>query len=180
MKGLGFFLAVVFILLATSVEAKNLWSGVYSGKVVEVQDGDTVIISPKPGEPLYQCRLYGIDTPEIRKKKRAGQPYSKEATEEMERLALGKKVRVFMTGRQTYGREVCLIRLEENDLNINLEMVKRGYAWAYRQYLQRAYASEYIYAESQAREKKLGIWQDRNPEPPWEFRKRIKKHKIIR
>ena len=58
--------------------------------------------------------------------------------------------------------------------NINLEMVKEGWAWAYRQYLARPYASEYIDAERQARTKRLGLWQQANPQPPREFRRRVR------
>ena len=58
-----------------------------------------------------------------------------------------------------------------NSRNINLEMVQEGLAWAYREYLQRPYASEYLDAEKEARAKRLGLWQQFNPQPPWEFRK---------
>lgn len=64
-----------------------------------------------------------------------------------------------------------------NKENINQEMVAEGYAWAYRQYLDRPHASEYIKAEEKARLKRLGIWQQYNPQPPWEFRKSLKKYK---
>jgi micrococcal nuclease len=79
-------------------------------------------------------------------------------------------VRVKLTRDRTYGREVCLIEYE--GLDVNLEMVRRGYAWAYREYLKSPYASEYIGAEKQARAKRLGLWQAPNPEPPWEFRRK--------
>jgi endonuclease YncB( thermonuclease family) len=52
------------------------------------------------------------------------------------------------------------------DRNINLEMVKEGYAWAYKEYLARPYASEFIGAENDARSKQLGLWQQTNPMPP--------------
>ncbi|MEJ2067488.1 MAG: thermonuclease family protein [Deltaproteobacteria bacterium] len=98
-----------------------------------------------------------------------GQPQGIEATKELKALILGELVQVYLTGDKTYGREVCIIY--DQGMNINLEMVKRGYAWAYRRYLKTPYASEFIDAERQAREKKLGIWQDANPMPPWEFRR---------
>ena len=64
-----------------------------------------------------------------------------------------------------------------NNRNINREMVSEGWAWAYRQYLDRPHASEYIEAEEKARGKRLGLWAQTNPQPPWEFRKLQKKGK---
>lgn len=74
-----------------------------------------------------------------------------------------------------YGRGICRIKKDGQD--INLEMVKSGYAWAYVQYLKRPHASEYIDAEREARSKKLGLWNDVNPTPPWEFRKLQRKRR---
>jgi endonuclease YncB( thermonuclease family) len=59
-----------------------------------------------------------------------------------------------------------------NGKNINLEQVKAGFAWAYAQFLDRPYASEFYNAEKEARKKKLGLWKESNPMPPWEWRKR--------
>lgn len=44
----------------------------------------------------------------------------------------------------------------------------------YRQYLDRAHASEYITAEEQARKAGKGLWKQNNPQPPWEFRRLLK------
>jgi micrococcal nuclease len=52
--------------------------------------------------------------------------------------------------------------------------VQEGFAWAYREYLHGPCASEYIDAENDARSKHLGLWNQMNPQPPWEFRKRLK------
>ena len=49
--------------------------------------------------------------------------------------------------------------------------MREGWAWAYKEYLRGPYVSEFISAEREAREKKLGLWQQSNPKPPWEFRK---------
>ena len=88
---------------------------------------------------------------------------------ELKELILGQTVEVTLTGKKTYRPKDCIIRNDGTD--VNLEMVKRGYAWAYRHYLRGLYASEYLDAESEARAKKLGLWQDDNPTPPWEFRR---------
>ena len=47
---------------------------------------------------------------------------------------------VTLTGDKTYNREVC--RIYKDGIDVNLEMVKRGYELAYRHYLHRAFASE--------------------------------------
>jgi endonuclease YncB( thermonuclease family) len=52
-----------------------------------------------------------------------------------------------------------------------------GSVWSNRQYLDTPYASEFIGLEEQARDKKLGLWQQNNPQPPWEFRKSLRKGK---
>lgn len=143
-----------------------------SGKTIQVKDGDTVVIAPVEGGQFFTCRLYGIDTPEIQHGKKPGQPYGDEAAKELKRLILGQTVEVTTTGAKTYNREVCIIK--KDGQNINLEMVNLGYAWAYKQYLERPYASEYIEAENEARNKKLGLWKQANPQPPWEFRKSLR------
>ena len=71
-----------------------------------------------------------------------------------------------------YKRLVSVVWL--GNRNINQEMVAEGYAWAYRKHLNRAYGSEFIKLEEQARARKLGLWQQSNPEPPWEFRKKLR------
>ena len=131
---------------------------------MQVKDGDTIVVSPVDGGEFFICRLYGIDAPEAIK-----QPYGEESTKELKKLILGQEVAIEIRDRDKYGREVCVISKESMD--INLEMVKKGAAWAYRKYLKSPYASEYIDAESKARDKGLGLWQQNNPQPPWEFRK---------
>ncbi|GAB4389909.1 MAG: hypothetical protein Kow0025_18360 [Thermodesulfovibrionales bacterium] len=137
-----------------------------SGRVVRVVDGDTVSVKALDGE--MTCRLYGIDAPEIARGNRPGQPYGKEAARALSDMLLGKNVEITMTGERTYGREVCRLKVGATD--INLEMVRKGLAWAYREYLDTPYASAYIEAESEARAHRRGLWKDPNPIPPWEFR----------
>jgi micrococcal nuclease len=161
------FLLITFLLTLTSIPVSAKTT--LQDKVMKVSDGDTIIVSPIEGGQFFKCRLYGIDAPETAKGRKPGQPYGEEAAKELKHLILGQTVEITLTGAKTYKREVCMVRKEGMD--INLEMVKRGYAWAYVRYLKRPYASEYIEAENEARTKRLGLWQDANPQPPWEFRK---------
>ena len=66
-------------------------------------------------------------------------------------------------------RAVCIVTV--NSRNVNLEMMRAGYAWAYVKYLDRPHASEYIGIEEEARKARKGLWKESNPTPPWEFRK---------
>jgi len=162
-----FFLTIVLILFSSLAFAKGQ---TLQATVMQVKDGDTVMVIPAGGGQGFVCRLYGIDAPETAKKGKSGQPYGEQATKELKKLVLGKTITVKTTGQKTYKREVCM--LETDGTDINLEMVKRGYAWAYVQYLKRPHASIYIDAEREARAKRLGLWNDINPTPPWEWRKR--------
>jgi micrococcal nuclease len=58
--------------------------------------------------------------------------------------------------------------------NINLEMVKEGYAEAYLEYLKEPYRAQFIRAEKEARSTRRGIWSLSGYERPSDFRKRLK------
>jgi endonuclease YncB( thermonuclease family) len=140
------------------------------GEAIRITDGDTVVLALERDNEKMTCRLYGIDSPERAWRDRPGQPYAKEAGSELEKLIAGKTVTLITTGERTHGREVCFIR--KNGVDINLEMVQRGYAWAYRKHLRSPHASEYIEAEKKARDQGLGLWQQKKPLAPWEFKRK--------
>lgn len=59
-------------------------------------------------------------------------------------------------------------------------MVKKGYAWAYR-YNKIASNPEMVKFERQAKQKKLGLWQDKKPIEPWKYRQIQKNlHNVIK
>ncbi len=140
-------------------------------KVLKISDGDTVVVSPVEGGDFIKCRLDGVDAPEVGKGSGSGQPYGEEAKRELKRLILSKLVNVVTVGKDRYRRDICRIS-SVDDMDINLEMIRRGYAWAFRKYLKKPYAKKYIDAEDDARKLKIGLWQDENPIPPWEYRHR--------
>jgi micrococcal nuclease len=84
------------------------------------------------------------------------------------------QVKVDVLDIDKYKRLVCIVWL--NGRNINQEMIREGHAWAYKKYLDKSpYASEFIKAEEVARKERAGLWNEPNPQPPWEFRKSIEK-----
>ena len=164
---LALFLFLPFLLLST-VQADEHQ---FIGKVMKVTDGDTVVISSER-EVFVKCRLYGIDAPETAKRGVPGQPYGEEATKELKHIILAKNVQVDTTTRDRYNRDICFVTLD--GLDVNLEMVRRGYAWAFLKYLRPPFIQKYVAAETEARKNGLGLWHIINPEPPWEYRKKMK------
>lgn len=159
-----YLLAVLSIaLLAVPVQAAES----IRGMVRTVYDGDTLLLVARPQGTL-KVRLYGIDAPETAKPDQPGQPYGALAKRVLMYKLLGKPVTVEVKDQDQYGRVVGVVRLGGTD--INAAMVAEGLAWAYRQYLQGSYASEYLHLEETARRRRLGLWQQSNPQPPWEFR----------
>ena len=157
-------LVVVFLTTTTSLcFAENI-----NGMVRAVYDGDTIsVISRKKGATTV--RLFGIDAPETGKPDRKGQPHSEASRRALMFQVLGKAVNIEVKDVDQYGRIVGIVRRGGSD--INAKMVAEGMAWAYRQYLDGPYASEYINLEEQARRHRQGLWRQANPQPPWEFRK---------
>ena len=142
-----------------------------AGKVVRVADGDTLTVATRDGTRV-KVRLYGIDAPEVRHERTPGQAGGAEARQALKSLTLGRTVRVDVVEADAHGRTVGVVF--EAGVNINLAMVREGWAWAYRRYLATPYASEFIEAEREARAKRLGLWRQPNPLPPWEFRRRTR------
>ena len=74
--------------------------------------------------------------------------------------------------KDPYGRLVGVVFVDGHD--VNLEQVRAGFAWWYREYAREQTPEDregYALAEKAARERKFGLWADRNPVPPWEWRK---------
>ena len=160
------------IYLITLLQILLLTGTAYAGRLVEgmvraVYDGDTVVLTTR-GESRLKVRLYGIDAPETKKPDKPGQPYGDISKRTLMYKIMGRRVTAEIVDIDQYKRAVAVIRYSGRD--INREMVAEGMAWAYRQYLQGAYESEYIGAESLARSRRAGIWRESNPQPPWEFR----------
>lgn len=135
-----------------------------SGRVVGISDGDTVTILKDRSQ--IKIRLAGIDAPE------KGQAFGQRSKENLSRLIFGKDVKVYTFKTDRYGRTVGKIMID--DLDINLQQIKDGYAWVYQAYLRELLPSDrklYLAAESSARSEQAGLWRDTEPIAPWDYRK---------
>lgn len=138
--------------------------------ITRIVDGDTVMAETNDGTSL-KIRLYGIDAPELSRADRPGQAFAEESCIYLSSLILGKTVRLDIWAIDRYHRIVAMIWMEEQ--NINLQMVSAGMAEAYLEYLKHEpYKSQFINAETEAKEKKMGIWfQGSGYERPSEFKR---------
>ena len=149
------------------------------GTVRRVLDGDTVIVQTSPRTRL-RCRLLGIDAPEVTHRRRGGgmtpgQPYGPEAKRALEQWALRRAVTAEVHGRDRYRRSLCI--LFAGGRNLNLDLVREGYAWADPSGWSSAPPTlrrEVEAAAREARQARRGLWADPNPEPPWVFRRRMR------
>ncbi|OKS87654.1 thermonuclease family protein [Mucilaginibacter polytrichastri] len=130
-------------------------------KVVKIKDGDTIVVLTKDNQ-MITVRLAEVDCPE------KSQAFGQAARQFTANLCFGKGVKLQGNEHDRYGRTIALVILD-NGTNVNYELVKNGYAWQYSQYSK----NNPILAgyQQQAQMQKLGLWQDANPTPPWEFRR---------
>lgn len=129
------------------------------GTAWRVIDGDTVDLG---GERI---RLFGIDAPE-RGQSCGPLACGTAATEALADILSAGPVRCTRVSTDRYGRTVARCRAGRRD--VNREMVRRGMAWAYRQY-----SEDYVNDEKAAKKARLGIWKYRS-QPAWEYRARSK------
>ncbi len=131
-----------------------------TGKVVAVHDGDTFTL--QSGSSLYKVRLAEVDAPEM------GQVFGQQARRFTEELALGRRVRVNISLIDKYDRRVGTVIIEDGRV-LNEELVHAGLAWYYRVSPVRNPRLQRL--EQGAFQNRLGLWVEKDPIPPWEFRR---------
>ena len=153
----GLSAALLLAAAAPAIAAKPHYE--LAGRVVAIADGDTLTVLDG-SNAQHKIRLAGIDAPE------KAQPFGTKAREQHAGKVFRQTVRVEVIDVDRYHREVGRIYL--GDRFVNLEMVQDGNAWRYPQYDK---PGEFTAAEADAREHNRGLWVDRDPVPPWEWRK---------
>lgn len=156
---LAIFLFLFVLLLSASAFARSE----ISGKVVKVADGDTITVLA-PGNHQIKVRLYGIDCPEKK------QAFGQRARQFTAQRVAGKNVRVEIMDHDRYGRTVGVV-YAENGQNVNREILSAGMAWVYTQFCKASFCSEWKSVEQKAKRAGAGLWVEKNPLPPWEWRK---------
>jgi micrococcal nuclease len=157
----GFAACALIACVLTSAWAACAAEQEFGGRVVAVDDGDTVRV--RRGQGDVRIRIFGIDAPE------ATQAYGPEARELTRRLLLGQTVVVSMKDVDQYGRVVAALSVEGRD--VGPALIAAGAAWNYAQFSQ---DEQYATLEAAARTARRGLWQGADPTPPWLFRSAVR------
>jgi endonuclease YncB( thermonuclease family) len=165
---------VVLLSLFLFVASSHAAASVLEGTVVKIADGDTITVLDSNKEQ-HRIRIAGIDAPE--KKQAFGNASGKRLGE----LVARKEVRVEFNKHDRYGRIIGKVWVKPPDcptcgmtLDVGLAQITTGMAWWYRKYANEQSPEDqgrYEFAEQEAKAKKVGLWQDKNPQSPWEFRR---------
>ena len=156
-------LATLLLFISASLNASTL-----QGKIVHVADGDTITVLDT-NNTQHKIRLQGIDAPE------KAQAFGQKSKQSLHQLIHNKQVSVEFQKKDKYGRIVGKVLHEGTD--VCLEQIKLGMAWHYKQYASEQPKEDretYAQAELAAKAQSVGLWKDKTPIPPWEFRRQSK------
>jgi micrococcal nuclease len=118
--------------------------------VLSVGHGDTIRVDDN-GRRLTIC-MACIDAPEM-----SQSPHARQSRALLQSLApINAHVSLQVLTRDRYSRTVA--EVSRGGQNLNLRLVRRGQAFAYRQYLSQCDAAAYLSAERAAQTDRLGVW----------------------
>jgi len=176
---------LLITLLATSQAYAEL------GTVMQITDGDTIKVQTitqvqtggqtqtQTQTKKFDVRFYCADTPEsvmVGKQKAQivnGLNYGTMATDYLKTLIkVGDTVDVNCNKLDQWNRDVCVII--KDGLNVNLQMIKDGYAVVLEDYCPKRKGAEYYKALQNARNAKVGLWATGEIPYPQTFRNCVK------
>lgn len=133
----------------------------FKGKVTAIKDGDTYKVLYDGSEKTI--RLAHIDCPE------KNQPFGSRAKQFASEICFGKIVTVKTGGKTDRNKRILGEILLQDGTNVNKELVKNGLAWHFKKYSDN---NEYAGLETTAKQRQMGLWADKEPIAPWEWRKK--------
>lgn len=124
-------------------------------------DGDTVILKGSQD----RVRLANIDAPEMSHgRTRPGQPFAVQFTKWLTKKVEGKRVSLTCPDQDRYGRRVCVIYLDGEDVNRGL--VAAGMAWANAAHSRYLRDKTLLEVQRKAQAAKVGVWSQPSPTAP--------------
>ena len=148
------------------------------GIALDVHDGDSFTFRGEDGRRL-RIRVSGIDAPEHH------QPYADQSRRHLGEMLRGRRLRIDPIKQDVFDRTVAKVWVLDADLppaDAALSLVEAGLAWhfvRYRADQPPADVPRYAQAERAARARRAGLWQDAEPEAPWDFRARMRRNEAM-
>jgi micrococcal nuclease len=135
----------------------------HAHQVIGIHDGDTItlLVDRKP----LKIRLANIDAPELK------QPFGRRSKQALPDMCWGADAQYEPQTKDRYGRTVAVVYC--NGEEANRRQVALGLAWVYRKYGKDASLGP---LEQAARLNGIGLWADKDPAPPWEWRLAKRNH----
>lgn len=119
---------------------------------------------------IQRIRLYGVDAPERR------QTHGDVATRFTAAYLFNHQVNVKVVSKDRYGRRVAdLCRGKSVYRCISYQLVRNGHGWWYQTYAPDD--ARLKRAEAYARKKERGLWREKNPIPPWDWRRQSRRRR---
>ncbi len=149
-------LTLACLFMPCSIQAETL-----AGRVVAITDGDTLVLQvDRQRRPV---RIAGIDAPE------RVQPFGSRARASLGQWLFQKQVTADCPSSGNGGVPSCKVWVAGQDAG--LHQLAEGMAWRDAGTLFPEDATAYQQAELMARLRRLGLWSETNPTPPWNWRK---------
>ena len=140
----------------------------FAGHVISVADGDTITVLTADKQQV-KIRLYGIACPE------GGQAFGNRAKQATSDAVFGKTVTIQPMDIDRYGRTAAVVYMPDGK-SLNEHLVREGMAWVYTKYCkQEDICGQLRKLENTVKMGKRGLWTDKAPVPPWEWRKQTKR-----
>ena len=132
-----------------------------TGRVLDIVDGDTIVVVLDQDGKAYSVRYIGIDAPESTSRV---EPFGLEAAAKNRELAHGKNVTLIKDVSETDRLGHLLRYILVDGAFVNYELVAQGYAKVVSYPPDVACIPDFQAAEEQASAWRLGLWG--NPPPP--------------
>ena len=152
---------LIFAFVILSSPAATL---AFDATLQTVFDGDTVDVLDANGRRI-RIRLSGIDAPE------RAQPFGEKARDSLQRLLSGCPLNVVPNSIDRYQRMLAKVTCAGRDAGF--EQIRSGAAWFYpwTDSISQSDRVAYALEEQAAKAAHRGLWSDRDPIPPWQFRR---------
>ncbi|MFY3383366.1 thermonuclease family protein [Paracidovorax sp. MALMAid1276] len=132
--------------------------------VVAIGDGDTLTV--RCGAPgtytQVRVRVAAIDAPELR------QAFGQKSRQNLARLCFRQNAALQWLDEDSYGRKVANVRC--NGTDVASAQLRAGLAWVYAPYAQ--HHPHLAPLQHQARSSGAGLWSQKRPQAPWDYRRR--------